>query len=585
MASFREAEDRREIDRLILHSRFGLLGVTVVAVVATLTSDSAVVAAGALSAVLALHCDVLWDWRTVGHARNWFGRSTMKRTGSIRVSDIQVRWFWLWWPLFYTLALLPACFLYMRVGSGTGEVFQAYMLVFLPLSIILACFLAIIAVFIVVRSQTEESSRPLALVNESLRSYIDSAPTSELFYTKRNRIQGFASWVIVNHVVALLGTATAIALAVFGTVALLPPSVSAISIPIIEVELLNVIVVLAVLVISLLCGYYVHSTAGFLGGCLGAAMGCSLLLVVPSTRDILFENPTVMTAAMLAALVSWIGGLVFLRFPGARRTSASVLIVTPTDTMHLPQIIDDLSRLSSAELSLEAVARLGAVNEEPIILQPRLPYLFVSPRGSFSITRNGDTREVAVKFQPRALQLSVLRPTFSSVAIHHESQLSPRSNAAGESSAQPYVSEILDNILTNSAFIVVQIMARDSGEQTEVICRCFEQTTTKQYATTNSRSIIQGLAKRIVLEGQSLRHISLGDIENQRCPYPGEKNAGSALAGPDPALADLPSFTAEAKELGTTRRHATSRAGFTFIAQVASVAFAALRTADLLRHW
>ncbi|MCV7251620.1 hypothetical protein H7J86_05545 [Mycobacterium hackensackense] len=583
ISRFKEIEDSREINRLIIHSRGGLVTVTIIGIILTLYFNSAVVAAGSMSAILALHCDVLWDWRCVGHANNWFGRPTMRYSGSLRFAGIQIRWFWLWWPIMHFLGLFPACWLYLLESVASKQKVVTYLLVFVPLSIIVACFLGVISIMLAINAQSNLRAQSLKIFSESPRRYVQTAPTSVLFYTKKARIAGYYNWIIVNHISALLITACAIAASMTASVALLPPKLASFQIPFVGVEALNVAMVFSVLLISLACGYLVHSTAGFLGGCLGAGLGTIILIALPPTRNIVYENHTVLTAAMLAALVSWVGGLIFLRIPGTVRTSATVLTVTPAKTDFIPELVSMLNSFLREELA-NSVSKIGtAAVGPPVIAQPRLRYSVTSQSGALSISRKGETHEMAIKYEPRRVQLSVLYPTFYSKVPGWKSGLLPKANAANDLSEKHYVSEVLDNILTNSAYIVAQLYLYEVGPEIKVVCRCFEQTTTKQYATTYSRSIVQSVALR--LDGSSLvTHISNRDVESPGCPYPAKENQSLSPCVSDPALADLPTIAAEARELGTVRRHAGRRLGLTLVAQVATVATAVLRVSEFLRR-
>lgn len=584
ISKFKDIEDRREINRLIIHSRGGLLVTTILGIIATLYYQNSWVAAAAMSAILALHSDVLWDWRSVGHANNWFGRASMLRTDSDDFAKSQIKSFWAWWPLVHVMGLFPACYLFLLEGAGDRDTAPAYMFVFFPLSIIAACFIGVVSVMLAIQAQAGTRSQSFNFFSQSWRSYVDSAPTSMLFYTKKARLTATYNWVVANHVVALIATAVLIAITMSASAALIPSTVASIKVPLLGFEILNIVAVLVVLLFSLACGYLVHSTAGFLGGCAGAGLGTIFIISLPPTRDILYENYTVLTGAMLAALVSWICGLIFLRIPGAVRTSASLLILTPERTEDIPTVIESLRELSAAELRKNAALLSNSTIDLSTIERPKLRYsVMVDGEDVLSMTQRGETFEIAVKYEPRRLQLGVLHSTFHRDKADWKPQLLPRANAANDLSEDQYVSEILDNILTNSAYLVVQIHLYEAGPQVKIVCRCFEQTTTKNYATKYSRSVVQSIASVLQISPLVLQ-VSYSDIEGPRCPYPSSGDRFSAKTKPVAALADLPTIAAEASELGTVRRHAGRRLGLTLIAQVASVAAAALRLSESFRR-
>ncbi|MGW5452763.1 hypothetical protein [Nocardia sp. NPDC003979] len=575
---FGRIERERQIDRLILHSRGGLAALTVLSIIAISITDSRQLAAAALSAVLALHCDVLWDWREVGHARNWFGRPVMIGSSGSKWPKRQAAHFWLTWPFAYVGLLSIGWQLYFLVRPSTGKsLVGQYFSVLLPLSWIVSIFLMIgISCLLVWRRRLElgVDFRVLHLPWAKYRN-LHTAPS---LLARLLRVWRF---LVINHALfaVVLGAVVSALVAILAWAA---HSISKISLPVIGDNLLAIAMAISVLIPSLIVTYFINSTAGALGGLLGAAVGVSLAVTVVGSGATLADHPGALTAALAAAILSWIAGLLFLFLPGRDRSSVSFAIFELPD---VPGESVEASINSVAEICHDALDEMSALTRiftpgKPVE-EHRPPLAVINGSSGVSFDTGGRLMTMGLEFFPRQLELTApLLPTFTLVAPSVP-YLEPR----GEADITPAVkslSEVLDNFMTRKALLICDIVLTEGnhGRKRKLLVRCYEQTSTKEYATPHSRILRKSIQER-VSDAVGIHCRTSADLHSNSGPYPVYGLSWQTTV-PSISMADIDEVRSEADLLGKQKRHSGSRKGIAAVAQLVTLVSIVVRIATLL---
>ncbi|MGZ4483797.1 MAG: hypothetical protein ACXVW8_05705 [Nocardioidaceae bacterium] len=507
IAQMKQIEDSRSINRLILHSRGGLFTASVLAVLVCLLTASPTWSAAALTYLLSMHCDIVWDFKHVRHAGNWFGRPTMHGTGSEMVVRSWVDRVRVLFTLLYLPVWLAAGDLFLEVsGLGRGAVLVAL----LGATALIAAYLSALAL----------------LTYAALRQSRDSVGASVLarWPAARAGAAGAVSgrpplleYLRVNHVLLVLLVGAAVAVEVFlsplalaGAEALRPPQ------PVFVASLGTAIVVSTT---TLLATYLLSSTGGSLGGLVGAVVGVWTALAVWLRHDIALAQVTMLAAGLFAVVLAWPLGLVFLRMPGRQWSSTMVVsILVPEDVE--PEV--DLARLgaavSAACTSAEQALGGGRHGPVPVAATSADPLANVAVASVEGHDLIGAWR---VRFRPVQLvsQVAVWQ-TFASGGLAPPTAPEPKTRLDDETCLLT-ASEILDDLLTRHSEIVVQMsLSRPATGGVALHLRAFEQTSTKRYVTPRCDRLAESLREPLQAALPAACSVVAGHIKLRRhCPF------------------------------------------------------------------
>ena len=477
LGAFKALEDSRSIDRLVFHSRGGLVVAGVVGLMVCWAGDDPVTSGCVLAVLLAMHCDIVSDVRYVGHVNNWFGRPTMHGTSSERWLGFLARrckpvLTILYFPLWYAAG--DAFF----DAAGTAHHAGVTLVIHSGTAVIAAYLSAVALIAALAYRQVPGQERRLVA-----------------------RATGLREWFVVNHVAVAGLTTAAVALEVPAAVAAgrrLPDAWSSFAVAL--------TVATVVLVSCLLVVYLVHSTGGALGGLAGSVLG--VWTETAGHRDEFPGRSGVELAAILVfVLAGWALGLVFISMPGRRVTSAVVVsLSTPAEGDALARVaavVETVRRSATSPLEADDAA---GVPGGPASMD------LSTWDGEVLLGRWGST------WSPmRQRSRSGLWPSLR--ADRAASRLPPAKTRLLDGGRQHTLSEVLDDLMTRRCHVEVRLLVPElTGLTANLQLRLFEGTSTKGYATATSEEMAAGIAAGLTSSSTDEALVGLAKFE-QVCPY------------------------------------------------------------------
>jgi hypothetical protein len=546
----RDLEDSRSIDGLYLHNAFGLAGALVLALAVAIFSDSPFWVAVVTATVGHMLCDILWDFRYVGHARNWFARSWMPwvkapgqpRLGIYSLSVVLLLAALMWW-------LIERCWSVLH----DAEMASSAAFVHRALAIVLLAYLTglVFLVHVHVRWILDHTGRrtPLSRMSRDTRA-------SELVKSLRPQAGD------VMTVASLVGIAIS-AILVCGY-QLSPSSVQDGGQPAwlaLGVPLLGSAVTMMLR----------HTTAAGVGTLAGVLLADLLNTVIATTGGDSWDSKT-SVGILLSGLVGWLSGLVVTRVTG--RIGGSAIVMTFSELPDVDQTRQLVDRGYARFAQSVQVGSFGRTRTT-VVQSPRSVWAAeTGPSDRCASIVNPLTLRFSGVYSPLVHEsAAVLNSSFDQTA--GRSPLLPRSQSApdlahatatasivawqqgcppeGRDISWPPprrivrrkadltkpVSEIVDNFLTLRADFRTDVLWIDESSGCLVVR---EVTSTKHYTTPEAEHLAvliqEELAMRGVLPTLVCRVVGAASLHDE-APCPDDVAPGRPLTLPDAVVKEL----------------------------------------------
>lgn len=499
--TMKRLEDERTINGLLLHNAYGLGALVVAALGVGLLSNSPFWTALLTATVGHMLCDILWDFRFVGHARNWFARAGMpwlRPRWARPVAAHGLLWLTLastslWW-------LLERCWSALADPAPLAPSEVAYR----TLSIGVAGYLTAlgVATYLHARWVRRTTAVRCPVAKESL------VPTAvgrllDRFRPARGDALTAAAAVagLIMATLLLLGWWAPSFLEVSGR-----PTMLALGVP------------LTICVIAMTMR---HTTAAALGTLVGISAANVLNGLLSGTDHRLWSAATAM-AILLSGLAGWLSGLVFSRLLGRIGGSAVVLWYESREQVQqvvriveaaYRDLLDEGSIVSLGPPATEVVrspASVWAVGTGPDTGQVSMDGpLTVRVRAVYSPLKHESAALLGPTLDDRPVLPLLPRTQASARPCHvhaqagrlrwpeHEEDDGRGTARAGIGLVKP-LSEIVDNFVTRRADLQTDVVAVDDESGCLVVR---EVTSTKHYTTPEAEHLAVLLTERLTEAG------------------------------------------------------------------------------------
>jgi len=517
LAMVRQAEDSRTFDRLFLHNVNGLIASLVVSLVIAFTWRIPGLCAVAFGWLLHMLSDITWDFKNVGHARNWFCRGRMPwRPGGRESAALARNWYLVWGLI---IAAVGVVGLQLAVALRTaahlpgvgGLGYVTALMVLLITGMLAGLATAVWRHSVSMRAAT--GARPALAIRWPLPEQPGWAAARRLTAAR-----------IFRHDYLILAGCLAVTMS--GVLIIwtwLQPGLF------LHPHQVPTIVLAVPLGLMICTGVFGHTSAAAVGGLLGvvlSVLGDRLLSHAGLIH--VWATPTAF-GIVASGLAAWVFSLLLGRFSGRIRASSTLVAVTPaaeSPGSTLSPGLDEPAGLGIEELNT-AFRRAceQALGYQLSWAAPTWPQ--ADDADHWGVTPDRDvlvfTDRVRIRLRashsPRAAEDdAVFHPTFFRPGSESPVPLMPRSwagasapHAQVESGKLSWVgsyggpvlgtvrpdgttlhktlSEITDNLLTRQSDLIVDVcrIRDDRGSLFAVISR--EQTSTKTYGTPEAEHV------------------------------------------------------------------------------------------------
>jgi hypothetical protein len=517
LTAIREAEDARVFNRLFLHSANGLLGSLVLALAATALVPVPALCAVALGWLVHMVCDVTWDFKSVGHARNWFARRGLPWRPDDGTAQTLARSWHLWWAAI----LFGVGVVALRLAVELRD--AAHLPRISPLGYLTGLFVAAIASLLLAVATAlwchctilKEATGVAPL----LRIPWPDPPSLE--WGSRGRLTA-ARLFRRDHLILSAWIAIALPVVLVTWTVLEPDRF-------IDVHQVPVMIAAAPLVVMICTGVFGHTTAASVGGLTGVVMSVLTERLLAHANLIDAWAPLAAFGVVVGGLAAWVFSLVLGRWSGRARASSVLFAIVPPaggnpGSEILTPAIDTVNGEGVADLCavFERACR-EALGDRVTVHRATWPWagadhwgvtparevlVFVDQvrirlRASYSPVLHEDDAAFHRTFCPASVSPTPLMPRAwaGAAAPHAQVRSGQLSWVKGydrtyQATARPdgvtmhkALSEIVDNLLTRQSDVIVDVcrLRHDDGDAYAVIAT--EQTSTKIYATPEAEHV------------------------------------------------------------------------------------------------
>jgi hypothetical protein len=565
LAIVRQAEDSRAFDRLYLHNVNGLIGSIIVSLVVVFAWPIPGLCAVALGWLLHMLSDIVWDFKNVGHARNWFSRDRMPWRADGPVAASLARYWYLGWTVILAavgivglqlaVALRNAAHLPQVSALGYATAVMVLFIAGLLASLALALWRHSVSM------QAATGARP------ALALHWPAYPGLRWAASRRLK----AARVFRHDHLILAGCLAVVMPAILIVWTYLQPG------PFQNQHHVSAAVLAVPLGLMICTGVFGHTTAAAIGGLLGVVISVLGERLISHAGLIHPWAPPTAFGVVASGLAAWVFSLVLGRWSGRIQGSSTLAAVTAPATSPGSPLTPGLDERGS-----EGIEDLKKVFHEACryafgrqVAWPAATWPQASDADHWAVTSgryvlvfNGRARvRLSARYSTQAVENDVVFHSTFCPASESPAPLMPRSwagaspphaqvdsgklswigtyEAAALDTTRPdgtklhkTLSEIADNLLTRQSELIVDVcrIRDDLGSMVAVIAR--EQTSTKSYGTPEAEHV--GLSVADYIASQNRGRVAAARIVSSA--YLGEHPLGfagewaPAIASADPEL-------------------------------------------------